>query len=205
MLHQQRSSLRLATRMAHKSILGSTQTVTGGYFSTAATATTALHNNVKRLMIKYETAPSDLFQITKASKVVLREYGAQEKLGRKAYDFVISDDGDILPSTGTYFKRPNGMSLRPLGSNMWEILSLFQGSVYVNIIPEGTVIPPDLVLYLERGDHFSLQTSKVCTPKELNLRLTEFMSKMERITKEEYYKRYPMEAEADADIDTVTK
>ena len=121
---------------------------------------------LKKLMTKYDIAPVELFRISKTSSVVLREYSEQKKLGRTSFDYVIN--GNLIVPSGDHFEKPNGMSLRPHGSNMVDLLGMFKGKVYVTIIPKGTAIPPNLVLFLEHGDHYSLQTSKACTPKELN-------------------------------------
>ena len=60
---------------------------------------------------------------------------------------------------------------------MWDILSTYTGNnVLVTIIPEAEVIPADLVLLHEHGDHYSLQTSATCTPDELNFRLSTFLA-----------------------------
>ncbi len=139
-------------------------------------------------LTKYDVTPVELFRISKSPKVVLKEYAEQKNLGRKSYDYVIY--GDLIVPSGEYFERPNGMSLRPQGANMVDILENFKGSIKVTILPKGTVIPPDLVLCLEYGDYYSLQTSKACTPKQLNTLLTSFMSKMETISKDQYFDRY---------------
>ncbi len=84
------------------------------------------------------------------------------------------------------------MSLRPLGTNMWDILTQTKGKAMVAIIPKDTVIPPELILCHEHGDHFSLQTAVPATPKELNNRLTKFLEDKELISKEDYFNRFPV-------------
>ena len=74
---------------------------------------------------------------------------------------------------------------------MWEMLSSYRGATTVGIVPQGAVIPKKLIFCHEHSDHFSLQTAVPCTHKELNGLLTEFMSTIEHISKEEYFKRFP--------------
>jgi hypothetical protein len=68
-------------------------------------------------------------------------------------------DGLIHPKLGDFFESPNGMSVRPRGPNMWEILDKFRGPCNVWIIPQGTPLPKELVLIHEHNDHFSVQTA----------------------------------------------
>ena len=44
-------------------------------------------------------------------------------------------DGLIHPAPGDFFSEPNGMSLRPRGTNMWDILSSYRGKCTVTILP----------------------------------------------------------------------
>lgn len=54
------------------------------------------------------------------------------------------------------------MSLRPSGLHMWDILTTFSGKFFIIKIPKDTKLPDDLVLMLEHGDHYSLQTAGYC-------------------------------------------
>ena len=75
---------------------------------------------------------------------------------------------------GEYFIQPNGISIRPLGKNLKIFLNRFRGG-FIYMIKKGTPIPEQLVLLHEFRDHHSLQTSVVCTEKEINERLTKFL------------------------------
>ncbi len=143
----------------------------------------------KHRLTKFQVVPETLFHIATSKKIALRDYNVQMALGRTSFDFVSEPSGLILPSKD-FFEKPNGMSLRPEGVNMWDILGRFNNKVEIQIIPAGTPIPSELVLCHEHGDHYSLQTSEPVTPKVLNERLTAFLASMERISKEEYFKRY---------------
>lgn len=146
----------------------------------------------KTLLGNYKIVPLDLFRIGRDEKVKLRDYEVQLKKGSRSYDYVLNKDGLIHPSPLDSFIGPNGMSLRPAEINMWDVLSSFRGKCLVAILKAGTKIPDDLILLHEYGDHYSLQTTVARTPKELNTSLTNFLSSCEFITKEEYFKRYPL-------------
>ena len=148
-------------------------------------------SNFRPMIAKYQTVPVTLFRLSKTKKVILREFEDQKKLGNASFDYVARDDGLILP-TGDLFEKPNGMSLRPIGTNMWDILANFRGRFDIVVVPADTPIPPELVLWHEHGDHYSMQTSEPVTPAKLNGRLTKFLDGMERISKEDYFERYPI-------------
>ena len=73
-----------------------------------------------------------------------------------------------------------------------DILSTYSGKCEVVMIPEGTKLPADLILIHEHGDHYSLQTTKPITPTDLNKTLTSFIKPFERLSKEDYYNRFPI-------------
>ncbi len=143
----------------------------------------------KHRLTKFQVAPITLFLISTTKKVALRDYNVQKGLGRTSFDYIPESNGLIIPAN-EYYEKPNGMSLRPEGVNMWDILSRFNNRAEIQIIPKNALIPPELVLCLEHGDHYSLQTSEPVNPKELNARLNAFLADKERISKEEYFKRY---------------
>lgn len=145
-------------------------------------------------LTRFRVFPMDLFRICQAKKVTLREFEAQKKKGSRSFDYILNEDKLIHASVGDTFVRPNGLSLRPRGINMWDILSTWagRGKTNVLVIPQGTIIPDDLVLIHEHGDHYSLQTTISRTPRDLNSSLTKFMDPFEMMTKEEYFERYPL-------------
>jgi hypothetical protein len=132
-----------------------------------------------------EKTPTTLLRIQTGMKVKLRPF----KQG--SYDFVPREDGLIHPAPlDDFFMGPNGMSLRPPGTNFTDILEHYSKSSKIFVIPENTVLEEYFVLLHEHGDHYSLQTSVACTPKVLNERMTEFLSKMEIISKNDYFERF---------------
>jgi hypothetical protein len=143
-----------------------------------------------------ERTPLTLFRIMtgKRKKVILRERGAQLAKGSRSFDFTMrpEDDGLIHPLNGTQFVGPNGMSMRPNGMSQLEILAGMRGEVSVCEVPEGAPIPAGLVLVHEHTDHFSMQTSVPCTPRELNEKLTSFIAQYEHYPKSEWFRRYPI-------------
>jgi hypothetical protein len=139
-----------------------------------------------------DKTPVKLFRIAtgKGKKINLRERSAQVAKGSPSFDFTIQSDGLIHPMTGPDFMGPNGMSLRPNGMSQYEILAGMRGEVSVTEIPEGVPIPEGLVLLHEHTDHFSMQSTVACTPRELNNKLTKFVEQYERYPKSEWFKRY---------------
>ena len=73
-----------------------------------------------------------------------------------------------------------------------DILTNYKAGTIVVMIPEGTVIPQDLILIHEHGDHYSLQTSVPILPSELNSKLTRFLKPFESFPKEDYFERFPI-------------
>ena len=142
------------------------------------------------MLPKFVKTPVTLFRIQSNSKVKLREYFRQKSDNRPAFDFKLQSDGLVHPIKGDVFTFPNGMSLRPAGPSMYELLSNYRGNTLF-LIPKDTPIPSQLILYLEHHDHYSLQTSVKCTEKELNNNLTTFISRMQVITKQAYFEQFP--------------
>lgn len=147
----------------------------------------------KVIGVYHDTTPVQLFRIIsgKSGKIVLREKDAQLLKGSRSFDFQLKD-GIVLPISDFLFEGPNGMSLRPRGMSHYEILAGMKGEVSVCEIPRGEEIPAGLVLVHEHSDHYSMQTDIPCTAKELNKKLTEFLSKYERYSREEWFVRFPI-------------
>jgi len=110
---------------------------------------------------------------------------------RGHYDLVVDGKGRVRvhDPTDRLFHGPNGMSLRPKTDTYREILTYLTGDT-IFVIPQGTVIPASLQLLYEHSDHYSLQAAKECTYEELNKNLTEFLSKMEKMSKDEFLDTY---------------
>lgn len=67
----------------------------------------------------------------------------------------------------------------------------YKKKVGLILIPKDTVVPDGLVLIHEHTDHYSLQTTNVCTEDELNAKLNAFFENTPGITKvslEDYLK-----------------
>jgi hypothetical protein len=144
----------------------------------------------QKIIGRFTVAPIGLFRIQTGQSVKLREYYRQKELKRMSFDYR-STDGIIKPATGSDFIGPNGMSLRPGGFVLGEIIANYRGN-NIYFIPKGTKFPSELVLLHEHSDHYSLQTSVECHENTLNQRLTDFLANMEQLSKEKYFERHPM-------------
>ncbi|KAI9012994.1 hypothetical protein BC832DRAFT_548542 [Gaertneriomyces semiglobifer] len=153
------------------------------------------YSSVKQppLLGRYRVVPVDLFRINATDKVVLRDYEAQRKMKRTSYDLHVKEDGLVHPKDGPNFEGPNGASVRPNGAFLQELIRGFRGRrTTIYRIPEGTELPPELVLLHEHTDHHSIQCTKPMKLAELNKTITEFVQKHgEKMTKDQFCDRYP--------------
>ncbi|GJN87387.1 hypothetical protein Rhopal_000336-T1 [Rhodotorula paludigena] len=142
---------------------------------------------------KHTVFPFEIFRVNAGHKVNLRDHDEQAAKGRSSYDLYKNADGLVEPIEGSMFEKPNGCSMRPDGPMAQEIIRNFPGrNTVVWRVPEGTPIPPSLVLYHEHSDHYSLQTTEPVKLPELNRRITAFLDRNgEKMTKEEWADRYP--------------
>ena len=62
------------------------------------------------------------------------------------------------------FERPNGLSLRPVGLFLAEMLDNIEPK-FIFELPVGLTLPKDMVMIHERSDHYSLQTTIPISPK----------------------------------------
>ena len=143
--------------------------------------------------------PIELFRIQGTKRVSLREYAAQMAKNRMSFDLRQNpESGLVEPRNGEYFEGPNGMSIRPLGPVLHEVVRTFRGGKNTTIyrLPKGTPLEgEDLQLLHEHSDHYSLQCSKPMTLSALNHRMTEFMQKhAEQLTRQNFVDRYPYTA-----------
>lgn len=124
----------------------------------------------------------------------MRERQAQLMKQSNSFDFIGGKDGFVHPAVGDKYRAPNGISLIPGGNTFWHIAADWRGSPLITFIPEGTTLDDslNLVLIRERNEHYSLQTTIPISLKDLNAKLTKYMSQFERLTKDQYVKRYPI-------------
>lgn len=149
-----------------------------------------------KLLGRYDKIYRDLFRVNATSKVVLRDWHAQNKLGRSSYDLKVHEDGLVHPAASENFEGPNGASLRPNSPFLQEVIRGFKGKgVSIYRLKEGTPLPEDLVLLHEHTDHHSLQCKRPMKLEELNKIITDFcQQKGEKMTKKEFVERYPFDS-----------
>jgi hypothetical protein len=131
----------------------------------------------KNIITRFRTVPKDLFRFQGTNSTTLRNFEDQVKKGSTSFDFKFQTDGKIHPASEDTFTGPNGMSLRPLGSALYSLVTkkaLPTKAVFC--IPKDTPIPPELVIIHEHSDHFSLQTTTPVTYKELMKNMTKFLA-----------------------------
>lgn len=136
-------------------------------------------------MPRFLKVPTHLYRIQGRLPVYLRDFEFQRQQGRTSFDLKLHGGlvKPIIP--GTAFETPNGMSLRPLGTSMLNILQNFRGNPMIYCLHEGIDLPDGLVLYHEHSDHYSLQTSEDISLPDLNRKLTQFLESLPCETKEE--------------------
>ncbi|KAJ6625987.1 hypothetical protein B0H10DRAFT_1782217 [Mycena sp. CBHHK59/15] len=145
------------------------------------------------LLGRYTVLPTELFRINSSTDVVLRDYAMQQEKDRTSYDLHIQEDGLVHPKPGPNFEGPNGMSLRPQGFFLQELIRGFKGrNITIYRLPEGLQLPDDLVCLHEHTDHHSIQCAVPMTLRTLNQKLTDLCVKHgESMTKQEFVHRYP--------------
>ena len=139
-------------------------------------------------MKAYTRFPLTIFRIQPKLPVSLRDYTKQKLLGRSSFDLKVHPDGLVkpLPPDTTIFTTPNGMSLRPAGENMLQILAAFKGEPRIYRMTVGTAVPDGFVLYHEHNDHYSLQTAGDVELGDLNRKLTAFLESLPSQTKSQF-------------------
>ncbi|KAJ7273746.1 hypothetical protein B0H12DRAFT_1007738 [Mycena haematopus] len=162
------------------------------YTSTAAAATPT-KRPLKPLLGRYDYLPEELFRINTSKNVVLRAYEEQMKLGHTSYDLHLHEDGLVHPSRGRFNQGPNGMSLRPDGPFLQELIRGLKGrNTVIYRLPQGVKLPPDLVLLHEHTEQHSMQCTVPMTLATLNEKLSAFCREHgEGMTKMEFVERYP--------------
>lgn len=139
-------------------------------------------------MKSYLQLPKTLFRIQHSKTVKLRSHEEQVRLGRTSFDLKL-ENGLVLPrQPNSTFLGPNGMSLRPAGPKMFDILNTFQGkNVLVFRLHEGLVLPEGLIVHHEHTDHYSLQTTVPIGLDDFHKKLNDFFSTLDCQTKEQFF------------------
>ncbi|KAI5825828.1 hypothetical protein EV122DRAFT_206377 [Schizophyllum commune] len=144
-----------------------------------------------------DVVPTELARVQSGRNIRLRDYEQQRANGRLSYDLKLKD-GKVLPAEGPNFIGPNGCSLRPPLSPMFqEVVRNFRGrNVTIYVLKEGTPLPPTLQILHEHSDHYSMQCTKPMTLEELDAELTKFFEAHARVLdKFEFDDEYPFSIE----------
>ncbi|KAG4077579.1 hypothetical protein HA402_003006 [Bradysia odoriphaga] len=150
----------------------------------------------RKLLGVYDCLPCELFRINGGVNVILRDFETQRSKGRSAFDVVLDSNGLVQPSAGNHFLGPNGMSLRPNGPFLQEIIRTFRNdNTVIYRLPKGLEVKSrQLKLLWEHTDHHSLQTTVPIELDALNEKLTALcLEAAEKMTREEFEKRYPFD------------
>ncbi|KXS19844.1 hypothetical protein M427DRAFT_52692 [Gonapodya prolifera JEL478] len=139
-------------------------------------------------MKRYTQLPLTLYRIQARLPVSLRDQATQWSLGRRSFDLVLHD-GKVraLPTTTDAFTTPNGMSPRPFGPKMAEILRQFRGSPLVYRLHEGTVLLDSLCVWHVHTDQWSMQTTVETSLHDFNQELTRLLESVPPQTREELF------------------
>ena len=142
------------------------------------------------------TTPITLFRVQSGVAVKLRPEAAARAAGRHSYD-ITKRDGLVWPRDAAEpnFLGPNGMSLRPMGTTLSVIVGTSKSrSAMVFEVPQGTPVPPELVMLHEHTDHYALQPSQRMKLAELNAALSRFLAQplvRRHASLEAFYEAYP--------------
>ena len=140
------------------------------------------------------TTPITLFRVQSGVAVKLRPEAAARAAGRHSYD-ITERDGLVHATEGPNFLGPNGMSMRPMGTTLSVIVGTFKSrNAMVFEVPQGTPVPPELVMLHEHTDHYALQPSQRMKLAELNAALSRFLAQplvRRHASLEAFYEAYP--------------
>ena len=140
-------------------------------------------------MKRFNIVPTNLYRLQNAKETKLRVWTPEIAEAVKSYDFITHSDGLIHPISGDFFTKPNGMSLRPIGVSLANISKSYGANAkWIYVLKQAISIPKKLILLHEYKDHYSLQTSELCTIAELNDRLNEFIKDQPTMSFEEFKK-----------------
>ncbi len=74
---------------------------------------------------RFRVIPLTLYRVQAKLPVSLRDYDTQRALNRSSFDLKLHN-GLVLPAVGDTFTGPNGMSLRPKGQVMEDLVRGFK-------------------------------------------------------------------------------
>jgi hypothetical protein len=158
----------------------------------------AFKRALKPLLGRYtNSVPLTLFRVQNGLGVKLRLEAEARAAGLHSYDITEQPDGLLWPvdPKEPLFLGPNGMSMRPAGNMFSVIVGTFRSPrTRLFEVPEGTLLPPELVLLHEHTDHYALQPAERMTLTALNAALTKFLAqKSVRKFKDTaaFYEAYP--------------
>lgn len=144
-----------------------------------------------KLMSRFTTLPITLYRIQPRLPVSLRDKATQTAKNRLSFDLILHDSKVHPMPAESHFHTPNGMSLRPMGDKMIEILRNFRGDdLRVYRLQEGTKLPEDLCVFHEHGDHYSMQVARPMPLPEFNEKLTELLKASPSASKQEMIDAY---------------
>eukprot|EP00298_Acanthocystis_sp_HF-20_P028258 c6910_g1_i1.p1 GENE.c6910_g1_i1~~c6910_g1_i1.p1 ORF type:complete len:169 (-),score=70.07 c6910_g1_i1:30-536(-) len=144
---------------------------------------------------KFHETPVQLFRVG-GSKVFLRDWAIEQKKGSVLFDVKLGDDGLVHPTVGAVYPGPNGLSLRPAGPNLFEILANYDDpDKKLVVIPRGVKLPSELELVHEHGDSYSLQTTHPVPLADFNKTLQAFLKPFTTISAADYFKLYPIDTQ----------
>lgn len=139
------------------------------FFIRSARAYSKKPSKRPKLLGVYSSLPCDLFRVNATEKVILRDHDSQVAKNRTSYDTYLDANGLLQPSPSTgRFERPNGMSLRPNGPFLQEIVRGFNSDrMTIYKLPKGLELKTrQLTCLWEHSDHHSVQTT---VPIELDV------------------------------------
>jgi hypothetical protein len=120
-------------------------------------------------MKRYSILPVTLYRFQSFKLPKLREKSLQKKLGKFSFDFVLGTNGLYNPARGDKYPGPNGLSLRPIGANLAELLRTTYPTTIIYELPKDLPVPASLVMIHEHTDHYSLQTKESIEPEQFCL------------------------------------
>lgn len=141
-------------------------------------------------MPHFQRLPRTLYRIQPKLPVALRALSEQQLKGRSSFDLKLHEADQLVHPVpvGSAFQGPNGMSLRPAGENLDRILREFRGAPLIYRLHEGLLLPPQLILFHEHTDHYSLQAAQPMPLPQLNDHLTRLLQALPPpMTREQFF------------------
>ncbi|RDL37083.1 uncharacterized protein BP5553_04516 [Venustampulla echinocandica] len=137
----------------------------------------------------FRTIPKALFRLSYGREINLRPWSLQRQT---SFDVRPDSQGLVRPKALTQ-RPPNGASMRPNTTIQQNLLKRMKGqNVVVYSVAEGVVLPNDLIIVHERGDHYSLQATVPMSVEQLSAKITTFLQRSSTVlTKEQFIHYYP--------------